>query len=197
MVNHDRKTALFGGSFDPPHLGHTQIIRRTLALDAVDRVVVVPAWLNPFKRQSHADPRLRLEWCRRVFDLPSVVIDDYEIAQGRRVYTVETYRALRKRYDIGWIVVGSDNVAQLPRWRAFETLNRELGWIVATRKGWEADLSALRRAVVVEVDVPVSSTMIRRGEGLEYVDPRIRDEVIETYRLKPNEKTRNEGEHRS
>ena len=181
MVNDARDTALFGGSFDPPHLGHREIIRRALALPQIRRVVVVPAWLNPFKERSHAPAEKRLEWCRRVFDRPGIVVSDYEIRQGRPVYTVETYRALSRRYPIGYLVVGADNLAELPKWHSFEELNRELTGIVATREGSGVDTSMLRRFIRLPVSVPVSSTMIRNGEGLEYVDQRIRKEVAALY----------------
>lgn len=181
MVNSARDTALFGGSFDPPHLGHLEIIRRTLALPEVRRIVVVPAWLNPFKARSHAAPEKRLEWCRRVFDLPGVVVSDFEIRQQRPVYTVETYRALSREYPIGYLIVGADNLAELTKWHDFETLNRELTWIVAEREGTDIDTGMLRAAIPLPVSVPVSSTMIREGKGLEYVDERIRAEVEALY----------------
>jgi len=190
LVNDARDTALFGGSFDPPHLGHLEIIRRVLARPEIRRVIVVPAWLNPFKKQSHAPAEKRLEWCRKLFDLPGVVVSDYEIRQGRPVYTIETYRALGHDYPIGYLVVGADNLAELPKWHDFDTLNRELTWIVATRRGNDVDTSMLRNAMLLPVDVPVSSTLIRQGEGLEYVDERIRDEVRSLYPPKTQKKER-------
>ena len=185
MVKRTESVALFGGSFDPPHLGHRFILEKLLKRPEIDRVIVMPAWLNPFKERSHASAERRLEWCRRVFDLPGVEVSDREIRQERPVYTVETWEDLRSEgVPLHTLVVGSDNLPTIRDWRAFDRLNDEAVWIVATREGSRPDLSSLRKAELLPVEVPVSSTMIRRGEGLEYLDPRIRDEVIETYQLK-------------
>ncbi len=183
LVKGSGEAALFGGSFDPPHLGHRRIVEKLLERPRIDRVVLVPAWLNPFKEQSHASAHQRLEWCRRVFDLPGAEVSDYEIRQGRPVYTIETWRALKKSYPLRYLVIGSDNLSSITKWKDFETLNREAIWIVATRGGEHPDLSILREAQILPVEVPVSSTEIRQGRGLEYVDPRIREEVIRTYHL--------------
>ena len=183
LVKRSGEAALFGGSFDPPHLGHRRIVEKLLKQPRIDQVIVVPAWLNPFKEQSHASALQRLEWCRRVFDLPGAEVSDYEIRQGRPVYTIETWRALKKSYPLRYLVIGSDNLSSITKWKDFETLNREAIWIVATRGGEHPDLSIFREAQILPVEVPVSSTEIRRGRGLEYVDPRIREEVIRTYHL--------------
>jgi nicotinate-nucleotide adenylyltransferase len=185
LVKDPASAALFGGSFDPPHLGHRGILEKLLERPEIDRVIVMPAWLNPFKERSHASARQRLEWCRRVFDLPGVEVSDREIRQERPVYTVETWEALRSEgVPLHYLVVGGDNLPTIRNWRDFDRLDDEAVWIVATREGTRPDPSPLRKAELLPVEVPVSSTMIRAGRGLEYLDPRIRDEVIETYHLK-------------
>jgi len=187
LVNGPREAALFGGSFDPPHLGHRRIIEHLVWRLDIPQVIVVPAWLNPFKESSHASPRKRLEWCRRVFDLPGVIVSDYEIRQRRTVYTIETWNALKKEFPLKYLVIGSDNLPSIDRWRDFETLNEEAVWVVVTREEDAPDLTKLREAILLPLTIPVSSTQIRRGEKLEYVDPRIRDEVIQTYQLNTKE----------
>ncbi len=181
--------ALFGGSFDPPHLGHRAIVQGVLRHPDITKVIVMPAWLNPFKERSHATPEQRLRWCRTVLDLPGVEISDWEIRQQRPVYTIETWEYLKSRgRPLRYLVIGSDNLPTITRWHEFERLNDEAVWIVATREDELPDLSPLKRAELLKVEVPVSSTMIRRGEGLEYLDPRIRDEVIAVYGRETNTK---------
>jgi len=190
LVKSGKSVALFGGSFDPPHLGHRRILESLLALPEIDRVIVMPAWLNPFKERSHASAEQRLTWCRSVLDLPGVEISDWEIRQKRPVYTIETWETLRREgLPLRYLVIGSDNLPEIRKWKDFRRLDDEAVWIVATRKGSHPDLNPLSRARLLPVDVPVSSTMIRRGEGVEYLDPRIRDEVLATYHLnEPKEK---------
>jgi nicotinate-nucleotide adenylyltransferase len=150
----------------------------------IERVLVMPAWLNPFKEVSHATAAQRLAWCRRVLDLPGVEVCDWEICQERPVYTIETWRHLRAEgIPLRYLVIGSDNLPTLRTWKAFESLNEEAIWLVITREGSPVNLEDLQRAETIPVEVPVSSTSIRQGVGLEFVDPRIIDEVKAVYHL--------------
>ena len=60
--------ALFGGSFDPPHSGHITVIYEALKSLPIERVIVVPAYVNPFKSGTHAPASLRLQWLKTIFD---------------------------------------------------------------------------------------------------------------------------------
>ena len=85
------KKAIFGGSFDPPHSGHLDIIKQTLASLDVDKVIVVPAFLNPFKSKSYAPASLRLKWLQTMTkELENVEVSSYEIDQNRAVASIET-----------------------------------------------------------------------------------------------------------
>ncbi|MGN1346482.1 MAG: nicotinate-nicotinamide nucleotide adenylyltransferase, partial [Eubacteriales bacterium] len=62
------RTALFGGTFAPPHLGHIHAIRSLLACERWDEILVMPTYLPPHKRKAMGDtPALRLEMCRAAF----------------------------------------------------------------------------------------------------------------------------------
>jgi len=175
-------SAIYGGSFDPPHLGHREVIIKTLNI--VDRVVVVPSWLNPFKDSSHARVQDRLKWCKIVFgDIKGVVVDDFEISQNRAVYTIETYKALKDRYNIQYIVIGADNLKDIAKWRDFDTLNSEIVWIVAKRRGYSIDTSLLRESIIIDTDIDISSSDIRSGKSKEYIDRKIIDEVEKIYNI--------------
>jgi len=184
LVNGPDGTVLFGGSFDPPHQGHSEIIRQLAQWPEIRKIIVMPAFRNPFKNRFHAPPEKRLEWCRKVFRLPKVEVSDFEISKGRPVYTIETVRELEQRSPVSHLLIGADNLATLPEWKDFETLNRTLTWIVATREGDHPDTSILRHFRTLPVKVPVSSTEIRAGRGLRYVDPAIREEVARYYHQK-------------
>ena len=177
------KTALFGGSFDPPHVGHLEIVRRVLNLPDIERIVVVPAWLNPFKSTSCADAETRLRWCRELFDMEGVEVDDFEVASGRRVYTVETVRELKRKYpSLSAIVIGSDNLKDIGKWRDFEKLDAQMEWIVVGRgEVARHELERLGRYRYIEMDIPVSSSRIRAGGGREYLDKRLAAEIEEYY----------------
>jgi len=179
-----KKFAIFGGSFDPPHLGHQKIVEEALELKEVDKVLVIPTYLNPFKSGFHLLPQKRLELVERLFeDNENVIVEDFEIKQNRAVWTVETVKALKKRYNITSIIIGADNLKSINRWREFEWLNSNLEWIVLTRdKEPLQNLKLLKKHKLIELDIPISSTKIRAGEGFDFVDKKILDEVKRFYK---------------
>ncbi len=158
------RVALYGGSFDPPHLGHEAVIRAA-SQHGIARIVVEPAWRNPFKTDTSAPAETRLKWCEQAFArFPFVTIDDYEISQRRSVTTFETLETLTPIYDIDALIVGADNLARLTEWYRFDAINRRYVWLVATRPGYDIVVpKALRAWEILHVHQPVSSTTIRAG----------------------------------
>ena len=179
-----RGDAIFGGSFDPPHLGHKEIVLKALEVEGVERIIIIPTFLNPFKSGFHLSPRERFELLEEMFeDFEDVLVDDFEIKQNRPVFTIETVEALKKRYNIKSIIIGADNLKSIQKWRDFEKLNSNFSWIVATRDGESLkNLKLLRDYEVITVNIPVSSTKIRAGEGFEFVDEKIRNTVKKLYK---------------
>ena len=165
MVKNRLSVALFGGSFDPPHIGHQTIVKKVLNLEIVDRVVIMPTFLNPFKSSSHATADMRLKWCRDMCSDPDVIICDYEIRQNRAVYTIESINYLREQYEIKYLVIGSDNLAHIEHWREFETINSTITWIVVDRSGYDSSYEKLRDYITIEMDIPISSSQIRAREN--------------------------------
>lgn len=93
------KIALFGGSFDPPHAGHEAAVRAILSALKPDLLVIIPSFLNPFKKSFSAPPRLRLRWCRALWsDAPHVEVSDYEISQNVPVPTIQSVKFLLEKY---------------------------------------------------------------------------------------------------
>ena len=93
------KIALFGGSFDPPHAGHDAAVRAILSSLKPDLLVIMPSFLNPFKKSFSAPPQLRLKWCRALWsDAPHVEVSDYEISQNVPVPTIQSVKFLLEKY---------------------------------------------------------------------------------------------------
>ena len=93
------KIALFGGSFDPPHAGHEAAVRAILSSLKPDLLVIMPSFLNPFKKSFSAPPQLRLRWCRALWsDTPHVEVSDYEISQNVPVPTIQSVKFLLEKY---------------------------------------------------------------------------------------------------
>ena len=93
------KIALFGGSFDPPHAGHDAAVKAILSALKPDLLIIMPSFLNPFKKSFSAPPQLRLRWCRALWsDAPHVEVSDYEISQNVPVPTIQSVKFLLEKY---------------------------------------------------------------------------------------------------
>ena len=122
------RIGLFGGSFDPVHNGHVGVARRALGELGLDRLVVLPAAVSPFK--ADRPPRLgydRLALVRAAFaGMPKVVVDDRELRRGGVSYAIDTVREIAAENPGAEIVflVGEDSLAGLPRWKSYDALTR-------------------------------------------------------------------------
>ena len=180
--------ALFGGSFDPPHIGHLSIVEEALKVLKIDKLIVVPAFLNPFKSHSEASPFQRLKWSKDFFgNISKVFISDYEIRQGKSTTTSQTLTHFQQKYQVKYIIIGADNLASIQNWHDFCRLNREIIWIVATRERYDLDTKALREFKILKTDVDISSTKIRKQRKSMTLDDRIERIVSELDKKKASE----------
>ncbi len=184
-MNKNATYAIFGGSFDPPHLGHKEIVKK--ALEVVDKVIVVPTYLNPFKSSFNVSPKKRYKWVKELFESKDVIVSDYEINQGKAVYTVDTIKELSKKYNIKAIIVGEDNLKNLHKWMDFEYLNNNFLWLIAIRGNKSKDYSKLKNYKLLPLNIDVSSTEIRDGKKLSFLDEKIKKQVLIEYNINKKE----------
>lgn len=179
MVNQSKPVvAIFGGSFDPPHKAHQHIVEMAVKNLDIDKLLIVPAYLNPFKSTSLASASKRLEWCHILFDdLKHVSVEEYEIKEGKSTTTSQTVKHFNIDYDVKYIIIGSDNLSTLEKWHEFEWLNAHITWVVITRAGHHVNVDTLRSSKVLTLDVPVCSTDIRKTKDISYIDTKIKKSV--------------------
>ena len=179
MVNHQKPTiAIFGGSFDPPHKGHQLIVEKAIENLQIDKLFVVPAYLNPFKTSTLADAPTRLSWCHTLFDsIDRVKVDDYEIKEGKSTVTSQSVKHFNQAYNVKYLIIGSDNLSTLTKWHAFEWLNETVTWVIATRDNHHLDTDGLRKWELLPIEAPMSSTQIREEKDLQFIDEKIRTSV--------------------
>lgn len=120
---------IYGGSFNPVHFGHVNVARRAIEELSLDRLVVVPANVSPFKADGAADaPRFpwdRLEMVKNAFSaMDRVVVDEREIARGGVSYAIDTVRAIAAENPGAklFFIIGEDSVEGLPRWKDYDEL---------------------------------------------------------------------------
>ena len=134
-----QRIGLFGGSFDPVHLGHTMVARAALAEVELDQLFVIPAAQSPFKpEQSPAPAADRLAWLRLAFgDEPRCEIDAQEIERAGVSYTIDTVRDYAARFPEAelFYLIGADHVPTLPEWREAAALADAVTFVVVPRPG--------------------------------------------------------------
>jgi len=173
--------ALFGGSFDPPHTGHMAIVKALEELDYIDKIIVMPTFLNPFKSKSHAPSALRLQWLKCIFlNHTNVLIDDYEVKLEKKVPTIESVLYLLKKYQKIFVVIGADNLATLKQWYRYDELKEKVTFIVASR----ADIKIPKEFISLEVDVDISSSELREVIEKTKLTKKCAQEIAQYYKEK-------------
>jgi nicotinate-nucleotide adenylyltransferase len=151
--------ALFGGSFDPPHIGHKAVVEAALNLKDIDKVVVIPTFLNPFKSSSHLSAKQRLQLTKKMFEkFERVEVSDFEVLKAHKVPSIITVEHLLKSYDKVYLIIGADNLASLHKWQDYERLEKLVTFVVASRDNIEIP----KKYITLNVDEPISSTQIRK-----------------------------------
>ena len=121
------KTAIYGGSFNPPHLGHVRAAAAVMEKLGPDRLLIIPTNIPPHKEmaQGSPSPEQRMELCRLAFqDIPGVELSDMEIKREGRSYSADTVSILRQKYpgDQLYLVMGSDMFLSFCQWYKFQYL---------------------------------------------------------------------------
>lgn len=171
--------ALFGGSFDPPHSGHLAVVYEALRSLPIKKIVIVPAYVNPFKKGTHAPAALRLKWLQAIFEgNEKVEVSDFETHKGYPVRTIETVQYyLRKDPNI-YLIVGADNLETLSKWYRFDELDGLVTWVIAKRDQLEIDTQYL----TLDIDEPISSSRLRRSMEYEKLPKKVADEITTYYK---------------
>lgn len=136
------RIAVFGGTFDPPHLGHLHLAQAALTAGRVDAVLLIPAGMPPHKRGREISPFAdRLTMARLLAEaFPRITVDDLEgtWGAGKPNYTVETLRELQRRRpaDSWRLLMGADMAITFDTWREPEAILRLAPPLVAARPGF-------------------------------------------------------------
>lgn len=118
------KIGLFGGTFNPVHNGHVNLVKNFKEELSLDKVLVIPTGVPPHKQAERlVSGEDRLSMCRLAFE-GLAEVSDVEIARGGRSYTVETLEELKKIYknDDLYFLVGSDMLLSFKRWYRWEDI---------------------------------------------------------------------------
>ena len=168
---------LYGGTFDPPHVGHLNNLRAAIQAVGPDKVVVMPAGTPPHKAASATPGAVRLAMCRCFAAIdPRIEVSGWEIEQGGRSYTVHTLEMLQDRWPGAqlFLAVGSDMLLGFTAWHSWQRI-LQLAVLVVQRRAAAEDEPALQAAArhlraaggrvvfAAATPVPCASSQIRAG----------------------------------
>ena len=195
------RIVVYGGSFNPPHLGHVEAARTVSAELAPDKFLIIPTNVSPHKMlaEGSPEPRARLEMCRLAFaDIPGAEISDMELQREGKSYTAQTVEELRHSFpdDELVLVMGTDMFLSFETWYRFEYLLENCTLAVLARDEDE-DVQLRRqrdalaekygaRVIILKHDpVAASSSDIRErlrfGIGSELLPDSVYSEIIRSH----------------
>ncbi len=191
------KLGIFGGTFNPIHLGHLLIAQDALEAFGLSKVLFIPAATPPHKRGEYLAPdRHRLAMVKLATrDNPRFAVSDIELRRGGVSYTVDTMRTLRKLHPRAelFLLIGSDSLNEFHTWRSAAELARLCRVIAVLRPGEKRfrfenrRLPGLRPLTLQAHPFAVSSTEIRervrKGQSVRYLVPVAVQSYIEKHGL--------------
>lgn len=173
-----RKTGIFGGSFDPVHLGHIGLAGDAMAQAGLDRVIFVPAKRQPFKLDiTLLEGDARMDMLRiATREHEGFDVSGYELEAEGISYTCLTMRAMQQMLGTDvrlYFITGTDAFLKIEKWKHAEELLTHYSYIIGTRPGYKQEELALcirqiqrkYQTEVIRIDnrqIDVSSTEIRQ-----------------------------------
>jgi nicotinate-nucleotide adenylyltransferase len=187
------KLGLFGGSFDPVHLGHLRVAQAAIEELGLDKLFFIPAAQSPFKTENKIAPaEIRLQLLRLALaGKTNCEIDEQEIKRGGISYSIETLRDYAKKFPAAklFYLIGADNIPKLNEWCEANELAKLAKFVAVPRPGESpAEFSKpFRGSFLKGFPVEISSSQIRArvkaGLPIENLVPPFMAELIHAAKL--------------
>ena len=134
------KICIFGGTFDPPHIGHLLIAQTVCEVEDFDKILFVPAYSPPHKNQI-TDIEHRINMVKiAIRDNPKFEYSDVDVIRKGTSYTFDTIVDIKKRMNVSkdkiYYLIGSDSLIDFKNWKKPRKILREAKVIVAIRPGF-------------------------------------------------------------
>lgn len=164
------KICFFGGSFNPIHKGHIHFINIVKKKILIDKFIIIPANISPLKKDIKSESNAhRLNMLKLGLQkYPDCIIDEYEIEKGGVSYSIDTVEKLKLKYGIKnkyYLLIGSDNLEVIEKWKDYKKLLKMVQFLVVPRNNFDTNeipndiLNQVRFISSDEYDI--SSTQVR------------------------------------
>ncbi|MFA4924630.1 MAG: nicotinate-nucleotide adenylyltransferase [Ignavibacteriaceae bacterium] len=166
------RIGIFGGTFDPIHIGHLITAQSLLEFRKLDKIIFIPCYLSPHKRHiQNSDPKHRLEILKLSIQYQKQFsYSEIELNRGDVSFTIDTVRELKKQYDYIDLIIGFDNLIVFDSWKEPDELFKLTNVVVMKRiidKEIEYKHKYYEMAAIIKSPyVELSSTYIRKRVSL-------------------------------
>ncbi|MGE4483996.1 MAG: nicotinate (nicotinamide) nucleotide adenylyltransferase [Oscillospiraceae bacterium] len=213
------RLGIYGGTFDPPHIGHTQSVAAAAKQLRLDRLIIIPTGTPPHKvlPGDSPDSRERLEMTRiAAHELGFAEVSDLEIFRPGKSYTVDTVHSIKEQYpdaDI-FLLMGTDMLLSFETWKDFIEIMRSVCLAVFARlygedrkiklfsdylvERYDADVTMVYNDAIVEISSSVLRDLLPRRGGKEFICDEVYASIIKNryYDAKPDFDWLRESAHR-
>jgi nicotinate-nucleotide adenylyltransferase len=171
------KIGLFGGTFNPPHLGHLNSIETVRRKMGLDKIYIIPNFQNPLKKEIDGPPpehrlnmiKAAIQGYEKYFE-----IDTQELGRKGLSYTKDTIAEYRKMYDAKdlYLIAGGDNLHNFDKWKDYKTILSETNLVVTTRPGYDipTEKSELPKYLQdLTADIEFNFIELTTGRSIQFV----------------------------
>lgn len=144
------KTGIFGGTFNPIHIGHVRAAEAFVSEMGLDRLYVLPNFIPPLKEKQSTPVEERLAMLEIAFsESKKTIISNFELNNGGTSYTYKTIEHFKNRFpnDELYLLIGDDNLLIFQKWVNFEYILRSCTLCVALRSGASAADAGIQKAI--------------------------------------------------
>lgn len=186
------RIGIFGGAFDPLHIGHYIIANVVLDELKLEKLFIVPTFISPFKyRQGDNDADFRFNMLEKVFKSNHrIEISDYEINKKQISYSINTINYFHDRFNVSpYFIIGEDNFISIKKWKNSKEIIEKVKFAVYPRRIENENIkNADNKEIIEHIDIcapkiDISSTMIReRIYNNKTIDGMVPDKILDEVR---------------
>ncbi len=179
------KIGLFGGTFDPIHLGHLIVMENVLNFMNLDKIIILPSSNPPHKlNKDKTDVKLRVDMVKKAIENNNrIILSTFEADNNEVIYSYQTINYFKEKYsaDEFYYIMGEDSFMNIESWKNYKDLLRE-NLIVFARSSIDSQSSLVKKVketnkenihLINNLNINISSTLIRNllkdGKSIRYL----------------------------
>ncbi|STO31070.1 Nicotinate-nucleotide adenylyltransferase [Fusobacterium necrogenes] len=178
------KIGIYGGSFNPIHKAHVEIVNYITRELNLDKVIIIPVGKPSHRNDNMLSGELRKKMCELAFEgKEKVIVSDIEIKNKKTSYTIDTLKKIISFYGGHhefYEIVGEDSAYTFPKWKDYKQILTLSKLVIFRRKGYESEI---KNKNIIYLNTPyydISSTLIRKKlSNKENIDDLLPKKVAE------------------